>query len=121
MESLSSELKDLIASYTPIPDLQSLRLTNKSLYKSATRGLFFCTHVTPSTSTISNFQSILATLALAKQATSVKLTTCLDPSKDFEQHGHEVGVSTLTDQYERTIRSINLFPNLRNVTLEFHT
>lgn len=119
MESFFNELKDLIASYTSVSDLQSFRLTNKSLHKSATRELFFRIHVTPCTSSISNFQSILSSPALAKQVTSVKLTTYSDPDKDFEHDGHQVEASTLTYQYERVIRSINLFPNLRNVTLEF--
>ncbi|PVH71623.1 hypothetical protein DL98DRAFT_596798 [Cadophora sp. DSE1049] len=120
METLSTGLKDIIAFYTPKPDLKNLRLVRKSFYTSTTRELFSRVHVTPRQASIKKFQAVLASPALSKEVTNAKLTTYLNPSKSFEfyRRDDDVRESTLTREYERIFSSINGFPNLRDVVIE---
>ncbi|KAG4435129.1 hypothetical protein IFR05_009394 [Cadophora sp. M221] len=119
MDNLSVELKVIVAKNTPTSDLLSLRLVSKSFYESATRELFSRVAVTPNAASFEKFHSILASPHLFREVTCIKLTTSNDPYYDtVSLNDHEI-YSTLTDEYTEIIQSINRFPNLRDVALEF--
>ncbi|KAH7407304.1 hypothetical protein BKA64DRAFT_411919 [Cadophora sp. MPI-SDFR-AT-0126] len=119
MDKLSVELKAMIAKITPTPDLLNLRLTSKAFYKAATQELFSRVAVTPNTASFEKFYSILASPHISQEVTGIKLTTSNDPYYDAWNLNDREIYSTLTDDYAEIIRSINRFPNLRDVALEF--
>jgi hypothetical protein len=75
--------------------------------------------VTPHESSLAAFHSILAAPELSQLVDSIKLTTSLDPYKRTNGFGGIKEESDFIGELEAVITSINKFPNLRDVEVEF--
>ncbi|RDW73423.1 hypothetical protein BP6252_07330 [Coleophoma cylindrospora] len=116
MDVMPPEILRILINSTEQADLPSLRLTSKALSSPATARQFEKIHVTPFETSLASYTSIITDSNLSAYVRTVKFTTSEDPNDDDRSDANEL---ELPEDYENALTSVNQFPNLKGIEMEF--